>query len=135
MKIKSSFLKISSCSNLSSLPRIFASSSSAKRLSSFKFKFAALIFTHRFADSPTRKIVTSLIRTCDTNAQEEQPAPVGRKLKSRFRSRWPGYCTLKILAGLALAFHLSIYTLSQRIEMLGGSNLTPAPAILKDKRV
>ena len=50
MKINSSFLKISSSSNSSSLPRIFASSSShfrlfsssAKRSSSFEFKFEDL---------------------------------------------------------------------------------------------
>ena len=39
-----------------------------------------------------------------------------------------GKIALKISVGLALASHLSIYPLLQRIEMLGGSNLNSCPS-------
>ena len=38
-----------------------------------------------------------------------------------------GETTFKILVGLALASHQSIYPLSQRIKMLGGFNLSSCP--------
>ena len=47
---------------------------------------------------------------------------VGRRPRRHPRAEWRDY--VKILVGLALAFYQSIYPSLQRIEMLGGFNLS-----------
>ena len=51
--------------------------------------------------------------------------PVGRRSRGRPRTQWRNY--VKTLGGPVLALHQSIYPLSQRIEMLGGFNLSNCP--------